>query len=263
MVIRDSNMNLIQRIEAKYKRIAIVGDAIVDRWIHGSVTFCQDHCQKFVTSREYVSPGGAANAKNCLSNWYISTQLHAQTLFYRSIKTRYMVDDTIIFRIDDDMRKEVGDISILEKTKFVDSVLICDYDKGFLTEELIQSIIKQCKLLQIPCVVDAKRHPNLYKGAIIKCNEDYFRKYGGTPEVITQGDKPPIVLNLAIDHGGSNVKCINHVGAGDCFAAHLILALTYDFSLHEAATIAHSAGRVYVQHKHNRPPKPEEIFNDS
>ena len=58
------------------------------------------------------------------------------------------------------------------------------------------------------------------------------------------------------------VNCINHVGAGDCFGAHLVLALMYGFSLEDAATIAHSAGRVYVQHLHNRPPLPEEIEED-
>lgn len=59
------------------------------------------------------------------------------------------------------------------------------------------------------------------------------------------------------------VNCVSHVGAGDCFAAHLVLALAHGFSLEDAAAIAHSAGRVYVQHEHNRPPMPEEIAEDN
>jgi sugar/nucleoside kinase (ribokinase family) len=55
---------------------------------------------------------------------------------------------------------------------------------------------------------------------------------------------------------------VNHVGAGDCFAAHLTLALAYGFSLKEAAGLAHSAGRVYVQSFHNHPPFPTDIAAD-
>ena len=58
------------------------------------------------------------------------------------------------------------------------------------------------------------------------------------------------------------VEVKNHVGAGDCFAAHLILGLAYGLSLEDAATVAHSAGRVYVQFPHNRPPLPSEIVAD-
>jgi D-beta-D-heptose 7-phosphate kinase/D-beta-D-heptose 1-phosphate adenosyltransferase len=54
----------------------------------------------------------------------------------------------------------------------------------------------------------------------------------------------------------------SHVGAGDCFAAHLVLALAHGLSLEEAAMIAHSAGRIYVQHPHGRPPWPHEIKKD-
>jgi len=58
------------------------------------------------------------------------------------------------------------------------------------------------------------------------------------------------------------VECKSHVGAGDCFAAHLTLALAHGIPLEQAAAIAHSAGRVYVQHLHGRPPYPIEIRKD-
>ena len=58
------------------------------------------------------------------------------------------------------------------------------------------------------------------------------------------------------------VRVVSHVGAGDCFGAHIVLALAHGFSLREAAALAHSAGRVYVQFPHNRAPRPEEIAAD-
>ena len=34
--------------KAKRKRIVVIGDVIVDRWIHGALAECQDGCPKFV-----------------------------------------------------------------------------------------------------------------------------------------------------------------------------------------------------------------------
>lgn len=43
------------------------------------------------------------------------------------------------------------------------------------------------------------------------------------------------------------------IGAGDCFAAFLGLALGHGFSLESSSKIAHHAGLMYVQNKQNRP----------
>jgi len=42
---------LIVEIDKKQKRILIVGDAMVDRWVHGHIDVCQDGCPKFVEER--------------------------------------------------------------------------------------------------------------------------------------------------------------------------------------------------------------------
>lgn len=49
------------------------------------------------------------------------------------------------------------------------------------------------------------------------------------------------------------------VGAGDCFAAFLAMAVGHGFSVHEASQIAFDAGATYVQNKMNRPICPAEL----
>lgn len=52
------------------------------------------------------------------------------------------------------------------------------------------------------------------------------------------------------------------IGAGDCFVAHLALAVAHKFSVAEAAEIAFRAGAIYVQNALNRPVVPAELAED-
>ena len=272
-------MSLVTRltdsIKMKRKRIVVIGDAMIDRWVDGYTGPCQDDCAKFVVQSYMETPGGAMNAERSLSNWCgVDTITYGQGKGRRPVKSRYIENGMIRFRVDDEtmdrallVEREAG----LEMVKHAGAVLISDYNKAFLTPDYIAKIIALCNMHGIPCVCDCIREPSIYRGAILKGNQNYLNKYSSRIQftdnvIITYGARNPI----AWDGGATNglgrdlqpVKCINHVGAGDCFAAHMTLALAYGFSLTEAATIAHSAGRVYVQYPLNRPPEPDEIDSD-
>lgn len=254
--------------------IAIIGDRIVDVYIHGRFDKGQDGCPKFVESDRIKVPGGAANAFNSLKHCDVYAMLYSNELPNAPIKTRFLVNDKIVWRHDYDVMSvcngEREDRLQALITLKPDAVLICDYDKGFLTPELISRVITYAADRSIPCVVDAKREPTLYRGAILKCNNVYADKYNviETPSfVVTNGERAPIVCScgnlVAICPDGPPVKCVNHVGAGDCFAAHLTLALAQGMFLDDAAAYAHDAGRAYVQHFYNRAPYPSEISGHS
>ena len=274
-------MNLVTRLieETNRKRrlIMVCGDALVDRWIHGRVEECQDGCPKFVEESYEETPGGAANAARCLQNWNVGVSLYNQGTNAYSIKTRLVNrDGKIVMRHDrehqeDDIgTRQYRHKDALTAVRRMDAVLLSDYDKGFLTQEFITAMIQECKRCGVPCVADAKREPGLYAGAILKGNAQYHEEHciSGPDSVVTIGSTPPtvwsggVVQNVGCMFQLPRVECCNHVGAGDCFAAHLTLALAYGFMLAEAATVAHSAGRVYVQFPHNRPPLPQEIEAD-
>ncbi len=204
------------------------------------------------------------------------------------VKLRYIdASGRIVFRADDDRGYGLDAEGVAECRKLTllamkgdrwDAVLISDYDKGFLDGETIHKIIETCNAKGIPIVADAKRVSSVYAGAVLKCNADYVRRYGmpqESPYVVTDGSAEPCVsgtiyvtcadpltLRLPTPRKSLAVQCVNHVGAGDCFSAHLTLALAHGLNLEDAAQIAHSAGRVYVQHAHGRPPWPHEIRRD-
>lgn len=267
-------MNLVERlIEADCrnpKTILVVGDPMTDVYVHGQLyTGCQDRCEKFVEELHVTVPGGASNANRSLQHW------SAQKIFPLGdlggpTKMRFMIEDRCIFRHDNDYcnfdlaTARVEALLCLSRSN-PDAVLISDYDKGVLTLEFINRVVTICTQRKIPCVADVKRAPEVYEGAIIKGNWDWYERNTSSPRnrVITDGCHLPYVNDEVREVDNlPRVKCINHVGAGDCFAAHLTLALAYGFFLKEAAAIAHSAGRVYVQHPHNRPPHPHEIVAD-
>jgi bifunctional ADP-heptose synthase (sugar kinase/adenylyltransferase) len=269
---------------SKGKRIVFIGDAMEDHWIHGKYEPSQDGCDKFVEEYRCETPGGAANAHRSLCNWEgrgVRTNLFGSLEKYRSTKTRFMnANGRIVFRWDNDKKFNAAPwlkSLALEMIGCADAVLLSDYNKGLLQEDFIGQAVKKCAERNIPCVADCKRHPKLYTGCILKCNQEYQHQYNQelselvydsdtTNLVVTTGPHTPLVWSKGTVVTGAPflppVACVNHVGAGDCFAAHLTLALACGLTLKESSIIAYSAGRVYVQHEHNRPPQPIEIAED-
>ena len=264
---------LVSEIAKRKKSILVIGDTMIDRWIHGHTAQCQDGCTKFVQESVVDTPGGAYNAEHCLVNWGVRTALYGFAQNDCPIKSRYVDENNrIVFRADDDgpavrgAGYEWSRKLALEMIPFSMGVLLSDYDKGFLTPEFIRQASELCHNLDIPCVADCKRSPDLYANCILKGNLDWMEKWIEHPHstkwVVTRGGVPPIVSGVSEYDYQPQVSCTNHVGAGDCFASHLTLALACGFSLEDAAALAHSAGRVYVQHPHNRSPYPHEIAAD-
>jgi D-beta-D-heptose 7-phosphate kinase/D-beta-D-heptose 1-phosphate adenosyltransferase len=294
----DAVQKLTERDRAKRLKIAVIGDAMVDEYYHGRLEPSQDGCQKFIASRSAVCPGGAANAAHQLAHWNADAFLIASwhrgshpAAFDASLchhtrdyirKTRYIDDATgrIVFRRDHESANyglataeltEIRDLTVKAvRTMGFDAVLISDYDKGFLDRDTIKRIIAECTVQRMPVVADAKQKPITYDGALLKCNGEYdcHKETLGIRRVVTHGGLVPTIhwpddsVWTVEPVVTGPVHCRNHVGAGDCFAAHLVLGLAHGLGLGEAAQVAHAAGRCYVQHQHNRPPYPFEVRKD-
>lgn len=266
---------LIELDQATRKRILVVGDGMTDVYVHGWLEAeCQEGCQKFVEVSRVVVPGGARNAARSLKHWNADV-VYVGDDHCGPVKTRFMVDDQCVFRYDEDSIKfdrnlVLNEITIVLTQGSPDAVLISDYDKGLLTPKYIKGIIEWCNDHNIPCVADCKQSPSVYRGALMKFNSSYDQHWDVLSgeevwkAVCTNGASTPYTSRCLRIDGCSHhpVKMVNHVGAGDCFAVHLTLALAHGFKLEDAAVVAHSAGRVYVQYLHNRPPYPHEVKAD-
>lgn len=202
-------------------------------------------------------------------------------------KCRLVEGDRILFRYDHEVtaepygytREHMGHsrelaISAVRSMR-PDAVLLSGYAKGFLDYWLLREVIHICRdELKIPLVADTKFNPTAANSAVLKCNAEYAQKHGVLshvgPSVITQGPGFPAIIGAerpgaecpAAGAPGRPVHCVNPVGAGDCFAAHLALALAHGVAISEAVQFAHAAGRVYVQHPRGRPPYPHEVHRD-
>lgn len=272
-------MDLVSRIESGgAKRIIVVGDLIHDVWFRGDVNGCQEGCLRIRQSQASVTTsGGAGNAAWQLSNWPSdhSPMNYCYHGELRCVYSRFLdANDHIVFRHDSgnfrldtqalrERRLEI--VARINASPAPDAVLISDYDKGFLDERTIGLIIDACNARDIPVVADVKRAPYVYRGALMKANDDYVQKWwpgGSFPGIHTRGPLPPLVGEHGVLEETTPVTCRNHVGAGDCFAAHLALGLAHGLSTVEACRLAYSAGRVFVQHLFSRPPWPHEIRKD-
>lgn len=286
---------LITRDALTPRRILVVGDCMTDIYVYGRLEECQDGCQKFLEEKTVTVPGGAANAAQSIHNWFARVlcprikRMNVSPANNGPIKTRFILDNKCIFRHDnerngtdfEDTRRNILEVINWWKPE---GVLISDYTKGLLDTTFTAQVIKACLERNIPVVADAKRAPEFYHSAIIKANSawghrcwekdgpHWTTKYPGPMYVETHGAVYPSLWKDGawVDLDGvyldkiclPTVDCINHVGAGDCFGAHLVLALANGMGIEDSVAIAHSAGRVYVQHSDNRPPLPEEIEAD-
>jgi D-beta-D-heptose 7-phosphate kinase / D-beta-D-heptose 1-phosphate adenosyltransferase len=297
------------------KRVLVVGDAMIDRWVSGQVGACQDGYVRHIESQDIWTPGGAAGAArqfqrwDCsvwlLSPWHLpyghgwsevgyseafatfSTELCPNIMAgAMPLKTRYLDGERIAFRSDCETHQYAmsnGEITearslALSAVKAMswDGILISDYDKGWLDWRMVTDIVSEARKKYVKVVVDAKReadfYPRLFQSeGCLKANLLWGRKnLVRPPAVITAAGSPPVVFG----GGGASadgllpdinrpVQCRNHVGAGDAFAAHLLLGLMHGLELREAATVASHAGRVYVQHLFGRPAWPHEVRKDA
>lgn len=264
---------LMERIKHSHKRVVVIGDAMVDYWVAAEVHSCQEGCPKLMGGVPLSVPGGAANAVKSIEHWGIEVSLHSFSPKHLPHKWRFVgPGGIVILRWDDETRLAKVDRKAyrwsyelgLEMCQCASGVLLSDYDKGYLTPEYIRDVVDICRYRDIPCVADCKRAPPVYERCILKSNHLWAKKWNRCDKgVVTWGKDAPMVDGVTIGGLRPDVPCVNHVGAGDCFAAHLTLALAYGYSLKEAAALAHSAGRVYVQHPHNRAPLPSEVAADA
>lgn len=216
-------------------------------------------------------------------------------------KRRFHADGQLLLRQDVEQRGYGESTlvalkqSLLERCRAAltgaDMAVVSDYDKGLLDGPMIRAVLQAGADAGVPTVVDPhpNRHPHDYAGCtIFKPNELYVRQRGGPFEfpgnlywfkktlsptrqlVYTRGAVPPRGFEGGREDA-EDFTCRSRydpvpvrsvTGSGDCFAAHLALAMAHQLSFRDSCEVAYSAGRAYVRGRHNRPVLPYEVAAD-
>jgi len=176
------------------KRLAVIGDAVLDRYIKGSVSRISPEAPVPIVLQEesFFTPGGAANVANNLASLgadvtliskigddiegsilkreLLKRKIHTQGIFTDSqidtvFKTRIIAQHQQIVRLDREKPHRLGDDHVKESkilpflrrniNKY-EAVIISDYGKGMIDSRLLVQVQELALRHKLPVVVDPK-----------------------------------------------------------------------------------------------------------
>jgi D-beta-D-heptose 7-phosphate kinase/D-beta-D-heptose 1-phosphate adenosyltransferase len=210
--------------------------------------------------------GMAANVQGNLVN------LNCRVFFVTNkediVKTRFVDKKSgyQLLRVDSDPKIEPWDENLEEPWDIFDAVVISDYNKGFLTYENIERIIK---LASCPVFIDTKKQDLSRFGAphvYVKINELEYKNRYSIPQnlIVTLGDKGAMVKQLGketMTYTTKQVEVTDVCGCGDTFIAALAYQYLLTKDIEKAIMFANAAAGITVQHRGNYAPSYDEIRN--
>ena len=305
--MRKTNKDIIaSKFNSKGKWALVVGDVMLDKYIFGEVNRISPEAPVPIVEKKSESfrLGGAANVaanltglgiktilggvigtdqngdvlKKLLKKINISKQGIIKSTLSTTTKTRVIAGHQQIVRVDnEDINISLSEnqfkkiLNLIIKKPSI--IVLSDYAKGFLTENLTQKIIKQAKKLHIPILVDPKGND--------------IKKYAGA-SIITPNNKEAFVLsnlvtpnenllekqlkrlcikfdiaNIAMTQGDQGIKLVSSKkisvipatklkkvfdvsGAGDTVIATLAAGLIGKLSLNKSLELANIAAGVAI-----------------
>lgn len=244
-------------------KIGVIGDHIVDVYIHGKMKRFspESPIPIFDVEKEETRPGGASNVNNNLMRLGAYVDYFYDADIY-SVKKRYVCDGHIMFRCDEDKTSSV-DCTLVEFSEDTKYVILSDYNKGVLrnSQQLIHQLKKQGKIV----IVDPKKSLVYYEGAdIIKMNEEEYHKFAMVGDdvqdtrkfynvgtfVITRGNRGPIIVTKdgVTKLEGIDKEVSDVTGAGDVFISAMTYYLAKGEHIHEACDKANKLASLSVGH---------------
>jgi len=243
----------------KLFNVLLIGDSCIDEYFTGTCDRLSPEAPVPVMKihNHYTTQGMASNVKNNFAS--LGIEVDFITNESAITKTRYIDQRSgqHLLRVDDEPYLPEWSGHITHPLTDYDVVVISDYDKGFITYEHVEIIIKEC---HCPVFIDSKK-TNLarFEGAFVKINNKEFSlaKTFCSNIITTMGDQGAR-YNGKI-YPAPKVGLVDVCGAGDTFLAALVYQYLMTASVEEAILFANKAGAVSVQHQGNYSPSLEEI----
>jgi D-beta-D-heptose 7-phosphate kinase/D-beta-D-heptose 1-phosphate adenosyltransferase len=239
-------------------KIVVIGDSCVDQYVYGkSSRLCPDAPVPVLIPTKTVENGGMA--KNVHANILsLGADCDIITNSETIIKTRYVDEHTnhMFIRIDTNEEKieRISPIKLVNLPNY-DAVVISDYNKGFLTEEDVQTISKSHPLV----FMDTKKAIGTWAGECnyIKINEkeyeyckEHYKSLDRTLRhslIVTRGPNGCSYKDETFPVAKVDVK--DMTGAGDTFLAGLVVKFLRTKNIKEAINFANVCATQVVQKK--------------
>ena len=247
--------------------VLLIGDSCTDEYYIGTCDRLSPEAPVPVIKivDHYVLDGMSANVNLNLKNLGIDADFITNT--EQIIKTRYIDKRSgqHLLRVDNERDIIPWSGRTLFPTDLYDAIVISDYNKGFLTYENIEQIIKS---VRCPVFIDTKKQDLSRFSAdrvYVKINESEYKNRFSIPKnlIVTLGDKGAMLkqYNSEKFYETKSVEVMDVCGCGDTFLA----ALTYQYLLtkdiESAILYANTAAGITVQHRGNYAPSYNEIKN--
>lgn len=233
--------------QRKNLRVILIGDSCIDEYHYGTIDRLSPEAPVpvFVPNRIETKNGMAANVYENLNS------LNVEVISYfgePSIKSR-MIDERTnqhLLRIDKDSKSSPLLYNKIEQfIHDADGIVISDYNKGFVTYELIEQLIST----GLPVFVDTKKTDlSRLDGAIVKINASEFAAAKSIPKnlIVTLG-KNGAIWN-GIEFPAPKINITDVCGAGDTFLAAFSYKYLLSNDFADSIEFAIKAASVTVRH---------------
>lgn len=291
-------------------RVLVVGDVMLDRYWWGSVSRISPEAPVPVVSLDSttLAAGGAANVASNIAGLganpfligitgddaeasdlpavltekgILDFELKAISGRKTTVKTRIVAHNQQMARIDQETVDEIASadaVKMIERLERrldeIDVVVISDYGKGFLTREILNSLILAARESGKPVLVDPKgKDYTKYRGAtmltpnkreaaeacaidvgssdlIDTAKQKLLIDLGLDSLLITLGEDGMTLLQKDADAANLNATARNVydvTGAGDTVIATLAVAIGSGMDIFEAAKVANLAAGIVVE----------------
>lgn len=238
-------------------KVLVIGDVIIDKYIYGTSTRISPEAPVPVITyiEEKETRGGAGLVYENLKSLGVDVDMF-ETPGDISVKTRIICDGHYITRIDDDASaKGMEVLKQVQETDFskYDYVVLSDYNKGVLDEA--KDIIAHINKYNCKVIVDPKEHAWFYENAwLVKPNYNEFHDLGFDEwqgNIITTNAGEEVIAHIDgknYEIPVENLEVADVTGAGDCFLASFVYALTKGYDYEKAIKVAVRGSTESVKH---------------
>ena len=239
-------------------QILLIGDSCIDEYQYGTVDRISPEAPvpifKFLRSEE--KQGMVYNVRNNLENLGCHVTLLTRD---PSRKTRLIDSRTghHITRIDRDVLAVPIDIINFSSSDY-DAIVISDYNKGTVTYELVEDLIKT---FDCPIYIDTKKKDlKRFEGAIVKINslEKSLAISFPTDLIVTLGKAGAMYKDTTFP--APSIEVTDVCGAGDTFLAAVVYFHLTTGNLNLAIPLANKASAITVQKLGTYAPTMEEFL---